>query len=98
MTPAYPGWSPPRRRMRVEISQHEKRLRKLLQRVQPERVSKMGYWEEGTESKRLESFQGLLWQLQHAGQCSEQFLRNVPFRMRRAASPAGDPSCGRGRV
>ncbi|GFN80244.1 hypothetical protein PoB_000675000 [Plakobranchus ocellatus] len=34
--------------MNVQISQHEKKLR----RIQPENVSKYGYWEAGTESKR----------------------------------------------
>ncbi|GFN96219.1 hypothetical protein PoB_002272500 [Plakobranchus ocellatus] len=66
------------------------------QRVRLERVSKLGYWEAGIESKQL-----VFSRLIVAAAAGRKVFRlisekRIPFLMKRAASNSpGDPLCGR---
>ncbi|GFO24940.1 hypothetical protein PoB_005144500 [Plakobranchus ocellatus] len=89
---------PPRRRMRVEISQHKKRLRKLLKDFSQR---KFRNWGIGRQIQRANG-----WSLFQAncGSCSMQASFQIYFRKTGSVSDEeshlapGDPPCRRSRV
>ncbi|GFO19433.1 hypothetical protein PoB_004593800 [Plakobranchus ocellatus] len=61
--------------MRVEISQHKKRLRKTIEASSARELFEIEVLRAGAESKRLESFPCLLWELQHQLRNAFRFVR-----------------------